>query len=107
MSDLKSQSKNIDVEILLDDEINMLLTFAMEKSYRDYLMIFLCLNTGLRNSELVNLTVECIRPFDEITCVLVLPGLIAKGGRSREIPFRPDLRLELKKFLEYKSSFFN
>jgi len=90
------------VDILLNEEIISLKYLATTHSERDFMMISLVLNTGLRNAELCGLTVECIRPYDEITNILELPGTIAKGGSSRQIPLHPDLRQELSHFLKYK-----
>ncbi len=95
-------SPTSDVNILLDNEILSLTTSSRSTSERDLMMINLVLNTGLRNSEICNLTIECIRPYDEITNILELPGTIAKGGTSRQIPLHPDLRVQLAQFLKRK-----
>ncbi len=86
--------------ILLDHEIEFLLSYAKSSSIRDFTMISLALGTGLRNSELVLLKVENIFAFDVIPCVLELPGKIAKGGFKRNIPLKTDLREELKLYLD-------
>jgi len=90
------------VNILLEEEIVPLKQAAASHFFRDFVMISLALGTGLRNSEITNLTIECIRPLYEISNILDLPGTIAKGGYSRQIPLRPDLRALLQKFLEWK-----
>ncbi|MBA7572484.1 Tyrosine recombinase XerC [subsurface metagenome] len=89
-------------EILLDHESDIIRACALKRSERDHMIIFLALNTGLRNSELVNLTIECIRPYDVITPIMELPGTIAKGGLPREIPLKPDLRNMLSDYLKRK-----
>lgn len=89
-------------EILLKHESDSILTFAEKSSLRDFTMISLALFTGLRNSELINLTVFCIAPFSGVTDYLDLPGTIAKGGRSRSIPLHPDLKVLLTKWLAWK-----
>lgn len=94
--------KQNEPEILLDHEAEMILEHAYKSSERDRMMILLALSTGLRNSELVHLTIECIRPYGEITSIMELPGKIAKGGWPREIPLKPDLRVELSAFLKRK-----
>ena len=91
-------------ETLLDYEILMFLEAARTSGIRDYTMISFCLATGLRCSELVNLTIECIRAYEAVTCVLMLPGTIAKGGNSRDIPIKPDLRIDLEFFLSWKET---
>lgn len=91
-------------ETLLEHEIEKLYSIARTFSFRDFIIINLALTTGLRNSELCDLTVECIRAYEIIPNVMMLPGTIAKGGVGREIPLHPDTRKHLLTFLEYKSS---
>ncbi len=87
-------------EILLDGEINVLLVEARKSSERDYMMIFLALNTGLRNSELLGLLIEDVRPYEIITPLLdVRPG-IAKNSIARSIPLRQTVQDELVLFLK-------
>jgi len=94
--------KRPEINVLTYSEINALKLIASEQYTRDLMIITLALGTGLRNSELCDLTIECIRPFDEISGILELPGTIAKGGFPRQIPIRPDLRLSLHNFLIWK-----
>lgn len=89
-------------ETLTLDEIASLKTHAAQGYTRDWMIISLALGTGLRNSELVNLTIEIIRPYDEITNIIDLPGYIAKGSQPRQIPLREDLRESLKNFMTWK-----
>lgn len=94
--------KSPEIEVLLDTEIITLKIFASGSYKRDWMIIMLALGTGLRNSELCNLTIECFRPLDEISGILDLPGTIAKGGNPRQIPLHPDLRVSLQDFLSWK-----
>lgn len=89
-------------EILIDSEIQILLTKLKLLNPRDYMMIDLCLCTGLRNEELCSLTIECVESFEIITYILALPGTIAKGGFPRDIPLNPDIREHLQNFLSWK-----
>ncbi len=89
-------------EILLDQEIILLKNYASSVSTRDSMIIDLALGTGLRNSELIKLSIDCIRPYDEIGNFLMLPGTIAKGGTPRNIPLYSDLRTSLQSFLSWK-----
>jgi len=89
-------------EILLEEEILLLLNASLQSGIRNYTMIDLCLGTGLRCSELVNLTIECIKAYEIITTILMLPGSIAKGGGKRDIPLKPDLRDALSAFINWK-----
>jgi len=90
------------IEVLTDSEITALKIIASEQYTRDWMIITLALGTGLRNSELCDLTIECFRPFNEISGILDLPSTIAKGGTPRQIPLHPDLRLSLQNFLTWK-----
>lgn len=89
-------------EILLFEEEQDFKTEASHSGIRNYTMIILALGTGLRNDELINLTVEMIKPYDDITKILYLSGTIAKGGVPRDIPLNPDLRSDLWRFLTWK-----
>lgn len=91
-------------ETLLDDEISKLKNFVWARSIRDYTMISLALATGIRNHELVSLTIFCIAPYGSMQSKLDIPGTIAKGGRARTVPLHPDVQSDLEKFLEWKSS---
>jgi len=94
--------KRPEIDVLIDSEIIMLKVVASETYTRDWMIITLALGTGLRNSELCDLTIECFRPLDEISSILDLPGTIAKGGSPRQIPLHPDLRVSLQNFLTWK-----
>lgn len=89
-------------ETLLDNEIESLLAESYDYGFRNYIMISLALNTGLRNQELVNLKIEHIAPYNVISKILMLPGEIAKGGFPREIPLKSDLRDNLQRFIDWK-----
>ncbi len=93
-------------EILLDDEILKLKSFSKSKSIRDYTMISLALGTGIRNHELVRLTIYCIAPYGSICSELELPNKIAKGGRGRTIPLHPDVQVDLQNFFNWKVAVF-
>jgi len=89
---------------LLDMEIDSILAQAKENNYRDFVMIKLALGTGLRNSELLELTVECFWQGDHLFRVLDLPGKIAKNNISRSIPLHPDIQDLLQHFYLWKIS---
>jgi len=90
-------------ETLINSEEQILLFESKRSSDRDFMIISLALSTGLRNGELTELTIECVRTFEVITSVLMLPGSIAKGGCPREIPLNADTRSNLKAFLFWKN----
>ena len=89
-------------DILLDHEIELIKKMAKQIYIRDWMIIALALGTGLRNSELINLTLELIRPYDEIASSLFIPGSISKGGRSRNIPLYSELRGNILEFYNWK-----
>ena len=103
MSTVLNSTRQNEPEVLLNNEIESLLAGALDSCFRDFIMIGLALNTGLRNQELVDLRIEHISPYDVISNILLLPGEIAKGGTPREIPLNPDLRSNLSEFLAWKS----
>lgn len=89
-------------EILLDMEIDSLKAQAFDSGVRDFTMILLTLNTGLRCSEVTGLTVNCVFAYNTVTNFLNLPGAIAKGGRPRKIPFHLDVMKQINTFIDWK-----
>jgi len=83
-------------------EIDSILAQAKEHGYRDYVIIKLALGTGLRNSELINLTIDCFFYLDNIVHVLDLPSTIAKNHIPRSIPLHPDIYVLLDNFIDWK-----
>lgn len=102
MSFPHTQASVKEPDILIDYEVQTLLSKLKLLYPRDYMMIDLCLNTGLRNEELCSLTIECIKSFDIIASILTLPGTISKGGFPRDIPLNPDIRFHLRNFIDWK-----
>ena len=98
-SNLPDYQGSFSVDILLDSEIESLLAEAQDHSIRDYTKIYMALNTGLRNSELIGLNFENVQPYDEITNILDLPPGIAKGHQARSIPLHSELRETLRLYL--------
>lgn len=69
----------------------------VNKTYRDYFLLFLGLNTGLRISDLLRLRVMDVRNKNEIKIIT------QKTGREIKIPLNYDVQFEIKKFVENKS----
>jgi len=88
--------------VLLDFEAASILAEARERSERDFLMICLALYAGLRNSEVIGLTIQILAPFGQISSILDLPALITKGNKERSIPLRTDVISDLDNFIETK-----
>ncbi|MBA7530371.1 Tyrosine recombinase XerC [subsurface metagenome] len=92
--------------ILLDHEIPLLLEEARNHSCRDYTLISLALNTGLRNAEVIGLDVEDVCPYSSIVNTLELPARIAKGKKPRSIPLR-NLLISILSFYLIEENNFN
>lgn len=88
--------------VLLDFEAASILAEARERSERDFLMICLALYAGLRNSEVIGLTIQILAPFGTVSNILDLPGTITKGKRERSIPLRIDVISDLNEFIKTK-----
>jgi len=97
-------SQNISPHILLDMEIDSLKAQAFDSGVRDFTMILLTLNTGLRCSEVTGLTVNCVYTYETVNNFLDLPGTISKGGRPRKIPFHLDVMEQIKAFINWKEA---
>jgi len=87
---------------LLDMEIDSILAQAKDTYFRDYVMVSLALGTGLRNSEIVGLTFECIYYAGDISNNVDIPASFSKNKISRSIPLHSDLRELLKDFMVHK-----
>jgi len=84
-------------------EIQNLLSAAQSQSIRDYTMIFLCLSTGLRCSELIGLHIEDVAPFGDVSSILTVPVRVAKRGKKREIPITQETQSIIKLFFKIKN----
>lgn len=102
MTSSPPHSQNNDPQILLDMEIDSLKAQAHDSGPRDFTMILLALNTGLRCSEVVGLTVDCVYTYDTVNNFLDLPGTIAKGGHPRRIPLHQDVITQIDGFFCWK-----
>ena len=92
------------VKIILEGEITKLLADAKDRDIRDFTMIYLALQTGLRVSELVGLYIEDIAPFGEISRLLIVPSRIGKNSKKRDIPMNSETRTLLAHFLRIKET---
>lgn len=69
-----------------------------KKAARDYMILFVGFNTGLRCAEIVGLNVEDLRNKDR----LFVRSEIAKRGKSRIIPLNKKLQTAIKTFIKHK-----
>ena len=92
------------VKIILDSEITKLLSYAKDRDIRDFTMIYLALQTGLRVSELVGLYIEDIAPYGVVSRILTVPSRISKNGIKRDIPINHDTRTILSHYLSFRDT---
>ncbi|MBU3173374.1 site-specific integrase [Clostridium estertheticum] len=74
------------------EKIEEIKTLLMYKSYRDYFMFVLGINTGLRISDLLPLKVQDVRTQDYI----ILKE--KKTGKSKRFPINDKLKIEISKY---------
>ncbi|MDK7669539.1 tyrosine-type recombinase/integrase [Cytobacillus oceanisediminis] len=85
------------IETFSRDQINKLLNAPDLKTFtgvRDYTILLLLLETGVRANELVGITTEDIRWED--STILIRN---TKGHRERLVPFQSKMKTQLKKYL--------
>jgi len=75
--------------------------------FRDYTLILFALSTGLRNSEIIGLNAENVYPFGSVVSILELPAEIAKGKKSRSIPFNDKIKSVLDFYIRAEYNFKN
>lgn len=88
--------------VLLQGEEASLLAQARDEGPRDFLMIYLALNTGLRNTELISLNVEDVYDYRTVLNFLDLRKSTTKGKKPRTIPIHSALKIEIGNFLDWK-----
>jgi len=69
----------------------------VNKTFRDYFLFFMGLNTGLRGSDLLRIRVMDVKNKDTLQFVT------QKTNREVKIPLNSDLRFEIEKFVKGKS----
>jgi site-specific recombinase XerD len=79
-----------------DDELIRLLDAAKQTAHglRDYAMLCILLDCGLRASELTNLTLDAVIPAQHLLYVRY-----GKGQKDRVVPFSPDTARALNRYL--------
>lgn len=105
MTPIKVQKKkgNTDpkVEVLSKQELFRYLKQVETSSLLNQTIIYMVLNTGIREEELCNLELDDIINLDQHknTYIIVRNG---KGGKYREIPINGDFKKLLKEYLEHR-----
>ena len=75
------------------------MSFRVRQAIRDRAMFLLLLNTGLRSSELMQLTLDDVDLSERRGAVFVRDG---KGGKARTIPLNREARRTLREYLEVR-----
>jgi len=86
------------IRSLLPGEEASILAQARETSYRNFIMIKLCLSTGLRNGELCNLDVIDVFDYNVVLRILELSLSTTKNHKSRSIPLHPEIQTDISEF---------
>lgn len=92
-------ASNKTIQILSREESQKLLDLSRAGSFRDFIMIEMVLLTGIRCAELVGLNIEHVCPYEQVVRSLCVTSDIAKGGKAREIPIHPQLKVDLDEYL--------
>ncbi|WP_276913125.1 tyrosine-type recombinase/integrase [Aneurinibacillus aneurinilyticus] len=97
---LKTLKEPIDtVEGLTEEQVKAMLNVCNKKSYtgfRDYVMILLAVDTGLRQAEMLSLTTK---NFDFETGVVKVEEDIAKNNKARIVPISRKVLIQIQKLL--------
>jgi integrase/recombinase XerC len=83
-------------KFLENTELDTLRARLVRLSCRDEVLLALASETGARASEILNLRPEDLRP----DCTVFIKGL--KRSRDREIPIRPELMVELRRYIPFR-----
>lgn len=91
------------IETLLPGEEASLLAEAKDEGEREFFMILLALNTGLRNNELISLNIRDLFDYGIPLRQLDLRKSTTKGHKPRTIPLHPNVINEFVLFKMWKS----
>ena len=83
-----------EIAVFSEEEVERILFYVDNSSYRNKLIIYLLLFTGLRVSELVNIK---LKDMDLLGMQLTILG---KGGKQREVPLKQEVVEAAKEYLE-------
>ncbi|MCA1027835.1 tyrosine-type recombinase/integrase [Cytobacillus kochii] len=102
MSNVKNlKEENDTFEVFTDSDIERLLkepNIRMFTGFRNYVMMLVLIDTGVRISELVNIKVQDV---DFKLSQIVLPGRITKNRSLRVLPISKKTQNELENLLDY------
>ena len=101
---MNTPSANNLAPTLLNFEVESFLIQAKNEYFRDFVMVSLCLGTGLRNSELIGLKIENVLPYGVVSNFLNVPAAISKSKKDRSIPLHENLKFLLGNFYQWKTT---
>lgn len=92
-------------EFLSDDEfVRLLKQIETSKTheYRDYIIIMLLIDTGMRIGECLLIKAE---DLDMVSRSILLPSANTKSKRDRYVYFSQDMQKELRRWIQYKDRY--
>ena len=105
---IKIQNQRVSPKSLNDKEVNLILQFCgtskASVKFRNYAMIQLMLNTGIRVSELVNLNYEDVDINERSGSILIKQG---KGSKDRKVLLNSKARSSLTNYFDYRTEKLN
>lgn len=81
------------MKYLTSERLNEALAVAANRSQRDYIVIYILSNTGIRASELISMTPNDLQDTDE----LIVRG---KGNKIRNIDISPTFKMVLRNYIK-------
>lgn len=92
------------ISFLLPREEASILQQARESGPRNFFIIYLALNTGIRNTELISLDCKDVFFYGTILKLMELSKASTKNHKPRIIPIHQNLQNEIQIFLDWKKS---
>ena len=81
-----------------------LLVFLKGQNFRDYVLVKMCLSTGLRTSEVLGLNVGDVYAFGSAHTMLEVRSAIAHQGSVRTLPLIEEVQSILRDFIAWKEA---
>jgi integrase/recombinase XerD len=88
-------SEDSSYNVLTDEEVARMLGAARVENYRDYVILAVMASCGLREAEVVGISIGDLREVGDQVQLRVE----GKGGRIRNVPIAPDLWQILQRFI--------
>jgi len=91
-------------KVLSPSQEQNLLAFLQRQNIRDYVLVKLCLSTGLRTSEALGLNVGDVYAFGAVNTMLEVRTAIAYQGNARSLPLIEEIQLLIQDFISWKEA---